>query len=99
MLKNYKNIVKDHNFRHRYLYDKNRERVGVVVLVKEDKNGVTRYYEGYSICSKLEPVFNKDLGKAIAILRALSDKADFEKIPVKFREQAKSKLPPLHVNY
>lgn len=99
MLKNYKNIVKNHDFRHRYLYDENRGRVGVIVLVKETSKDATMYHEGYSVCSKLEANFNKDLGKAIAILRAKSGKADFNKISPKFREQAKEKIPSLHVNY
>jgi len=99
MLKGYKDIVKNHEFRHRYLYDENKQRAGVVILVKEEIDGKSKYYAGYSICSKLEKNFDKELGKAIAILRAKSGKADFDKIPDKFRKQAEIKLAALSYKY
>lgn len=99
MLKNYKQILKDHDFRHRYLYDEKDNRVGVIVIVKEGKGNFKKYYTGYSICSKQENNFNKKLGKAIAILRAKSGKADLDKIPKRFKTQVERKLPTMFVKY
>jgi len=99
MLKGYKEIVKSHDFRHRYLYDENNNRVGVIVLLRGEENGIKKYSVGYSICSRLESNFNKELGKAIAILRAKSPKTDIDKIPNKFKNQVEKKLPTMYVKY
>lgn len=96
---NYKEIVKQHDFRHRYLYDENDNKAGVLVLLREFPYGEKRFSVGYSICSKREPNFNKKLGKAIAIMRAKSGKADIAKIPAKFQEQVEKKLPTMYENY
>lgn len=98
-MKGYKDIVKQNDFRHRYLYDENDNKAGVIVLLREFPYGEKRFSIGYSICSKLEPNFNKKLGKAIAILRAKSGKTNLDKIPAKFKDQIEKKLPTMYENY
>lgn len=99
MLKEYKQIVKEHDFRHRYLYDEKDNKVGVLVVVREGEGMLKQYHTGYSICSRQEKCFNKKLGKAIAILRAKSGKSNLDKIPKRFKPQIEKKLPSMFVKY
>lgn len=98
MLKNHKEIVKNNDFIHKYIYDENGDRAGVIVVVKTEKGKFKNYSGGYSICSKKEKAFNKDIGKAIAILRANSEKADFDKVPDKFKDQVIKKFSHMLAN-
>ncbi len=87
----YKKVLEGEEFYHRYLYDKNDKRVGVIVAICEEDNGKKKFSFGYSICAKGDN-FNKKYGKALALLRAKSGKADIMKIPTKIRAQADEKI-------
>lgn len=96
-MKGYKEIVKSHVFNHVYLYNEDGSRGGVLLVLfnKKEDNRIESNV-GYSICSRVEPGFNKALGKAIAIMRAKSGKTNLDKIPLRFHDQVRAKVPLLY---
>ena len=89
---NYKDLVASVPHKHRYLYNDNDQKVGVVLVLK---NGAF----GWSVCSKKD-TFNKKYGKAIAILRAQSGKVHLDNVPtIQYAEQIVHKLHELGVQF